>query len=257
MSPEEIRRRAGMLEEAARQGREIERFTASDPAFSMPDAYLVQEELVSHAVASGDKRIGWKMGLTSRAKMQQMKVNQPIYGILTERQRLQSGDELSLKSRIHAKIEPEVAFVMKSDLSGRVDLAAARAACAGACAAMEVIDSRYRNFEFQLPDVVADNCSASAFVLGPIAPLPQALATAAMEMRVDGSPVQKGSAADILGDPLLSLIELSVMLEARGLSLHAGDVVLAGAATAAVMLKAGTRVEATVAGLPPVSLRVS
>ena len=115
---------------------------------------------------------------------------------------------------------------------------------------MEIIDSRYRNFEFQLPDVVADDCSSSAFVVGALRPPTEVdVADLTMQLEVDGEVAERGSSAEIYGHPVESLIELCRMLDARGRHLPAGSVVLAGAATRAIPLVAGRTYRLLVAGL--------
>jgi 2-oxo-3-hexenedioate decarboxylase len=121
---------------------------------------------------------------------------------------------------------------------------------------MEIIDSRYKDFKFELPDVIADNCSSFAFVLGDTVRDPREvdLGNLGMILEVDGKPVQFGSSAAILDHPLDSLLELCRMLAGRGLTLPAESVVLAGAATAAVPLNAGARVRASVQDLGSVEI---
>jgi len=109
-----------------------------------------------------------------------------------------------------------------------------------------------------LPDVVADNSSSSLFVLGTTERPPRELELARLEMvmEVNGERVQAARSDAISGDPLLSVVQLCELLEARGESLPAGSIVLAGAATAAHMLRPGDRVRLTVEGLGEVSVSV-
>jgi 2-oxo-3-hexenedioate decarboxylase len=122
-----------------------------------------------------------------------------------------------------------------------------------------VIDSRYRNFEFQLPDVVADNGSSSAFLLGAKLVRPQHLdlANLGIIVEVNGRAQLFGSSAAILGHPGRSLAALVALLDEEGETLPAGSVVLAGAATAAIPLTAGALVRATFQGLGRMEARAS
>jgi len=251
---------ASVLDHAALHAREVDRITLSLGELAIPDAYRIQDEVIASRVRRGEAVIGLKMGLTSLAKMRQMKVDSPIYGVLTDSMRIPAGGEIALPGRIHPKIEPEVAFILERDLSGPVDAATALSACSGVCAAMEIIDSRYRNFNFTLPDVIADNCSSSGFVLGEVIRSPSEvdLGNLGMMMEISGKGSQFGSSAAIYGHPAESLAELCRMLHARGLpGLKAGMIVLAGGATEAVMLEAGDRVSLSVQGLGTVSVTVS
>jgi 2-oxo-3-hexenedioate decarboxylase len=198
------------------------------------------------------------MGLTSKAKMKQMGVHNPIYGVITEKMKLASGSSFGFQGRIHPKIEPEIAFLIGKDLHGKVSTEEALAACSGVCAAMEIIDSRYRNFNFTLPDVIADNCSSSAFVLGETIRKPSEidLGNLGMILEVNGKPAQFGSSSAIYGHPAASLAELCAMLAEQDQSLKAGDIVLAGAATAAIAFEAGQEVRTLVQDLGSVSLKI-
>jgi 2-oxo-3-hexenedioate decarboxylase len=168
------------------------------------------------------------------------------------------GAEISLQGRIHPRIEPEIAFILGKDLEGPISAAQALLACSGVCAALEIIDSRYKNFEFQLPDVVADNCSASGFILGPVVRRPDFdLGNLGMVLEVNGSPVHFASSAAILGHPVHSLVELVRMLSEREQGLRAGSIVLAGGATAAVPLKAGDQLRVQVQGLGAATVKVA
>jgi 2-oxo-3-hexenedioate decarboxylase len=124
---------------------------------------------------------------------------------------------------------------------------------------MEILDSRYLDFKyFSLPDVVADNSSSSLFVLGTTERPPRELDLPRLEMvmEVNGERVQAARSDAISGDPLLSVVQLCELLDSRGESLPAGSIVLAGAATAAHMLRPGDRVRLTVEGLGEVSVSV-
>lgn len=253
----DIKKIAKELYAAHKEAREVDRFTAASPAFSLAEAYEAQRLLLAHHLTGGDTLVGRKMGLTSRPKMQQMGVHNPIHGFLTASMHVADGGEVALRGRIHPKIEPEIAFVLKRELGGRPSVAEALAAVEGVCGALEVIDSRYRNFEFQLPDVVADNGSSSAFLLGAKLVRPQHLdlANLGITVEVNGRAQLFGSSAAILGHPGRSLAALVALLDEEGKTLPAGSVVLAGAATAAIPLTPGSRVRATFQGLGSLEAR--
>ncbi len=244
---------------AAEQNRKcVKRFTAAQPDFSLAQGYQVQRELLALHQAQGAKLVGRKMGMTSRPKMQQMGIHSPIHGFLTSRMQVPEGGFFSLGRGIHPKVEPEIAFLLDRELAGRPSLPEVFRAVGGVMAALEIIDSRYENFEFQLPDVVADNCSSSGFVLGPLHAKGQIsdLANLGMVLEQNGKPMQFGSSAAILGNPLRSLTDLVHLLDAEGTSLPAGAVVLAGGATAAIPLAVGQWIRVQVQELGSVEFRV-
>ena len=246
------------LFEAERSAKAVKRFTAAAPNFSLNDAYVAQAALLGLHKKAGAALVGRKMGMTSRPKMLQMGIHNPIHGFLTDRMQVVDGGTLSVKDRIHPKAEPEIAFVLGKELRGKVSPEEALAAIAGVAGAIEVIDSRYENFDFGLADVVADNCSSSGFVLGPTLKKPAGLdlANLGIVLEQNGKPVQFGSSAAILGHPVRALTALVEMLEATGDRLPAGSVVLAGAATAAVAIQAGDSLRARFQGLGSVEFRV-
>ncbi len=215
-------------------------------SFSRADAYGIQEKQLELRKAAGEVQIGWKMGLTSEAKRRQMNLDSPLYGFLTDKMQVTSTSSFSLEGTIHPKIEPEIAFWIKSDLSGKPTREQVLRSCRAVCAAMEILDSRYEQFKyFSMEDVISDNSSSSHFVLGPWREnfMRLDLKNLKMNMAVDGEVVQKGISEDISGDPVASVIQLCELLGARGQILEAGSIVLAGAATPAVELRPGMEVE--------------
>ncbi len=235
-----------------------ERLTASLPELTLADAYRIQAAGIRLRLQGGETVVGYKMGLTSRAKREQMNLDAPVFGVLTDAMAVRDG-AFALPGSIHPKIEPEIAFVTGRELRGPVSDAEALAACTQVLAALEILDSRYVGFKyFSLPDVVADNSSSSHFALGePCADVAGLDLTALhMVMSVDGAPVAEAESSAISGHPIRSVVELCALLAAEGRALPAGSVVLAGAATIATELRSGMTVRLDVTGLPPVVVRV-
>jgi 2-oxo-3-hexenedioate decarboxylase len=224
---------------------------------TLDDAYEVQARLLALRCRRGERPVGIKMGFTSRAKMAQMGVSDLIWGRLTDRMQRPAGGTLSRKTFVHPRAEPEIAFRLQQPLSGRIDTAAARAAIGAVAAAVEIIDSRYRDFRFSLTDVVADNSSSSAFVVGSWLEPTFDFGDLPMQLLIDGEVRQTGSSAAILGHPLESLVNAARLAAERGESLRAGDIVMAGAATAAEALAPGQHVQAVVERLGTVSFHVT
>jgi 2-oxo-3-hexenedioate decarboxylase len=251
---------ARVLDRARLEAQSLPPLTRSQPDLTLQDAYAIQAEGIRLRTARGERVIGLKLGLTSEAKRQQMNLDAPVYGVLTQQMQVPAGGAFRMQGLIHPKIEPEVAFRTSRELRGRISREEALEACASVFAAMEILDSRYLDFKyFSLPDVVADNSSSSLFVLGTQERPPRELALAelGMTMAVNGTAVQSARSSAISGDPLLSVVQLCELLEKRGEALPAGSVVLAGAATAAHMLQPGDEVHLTVEGLGSVSVSVT
>ena len=245
---------AEIVDEAARTAGAIPQFTETMP-LGVEEAYAIQALSMERRFARGERLIGMKMGLTSRAKMIQVGVDKAIWGRLTSGMLLEEGGALSKKRYVHPRIEPELAFLMKRDLSGNVSAAEALAAVEAIAPAMEVIDSRYRDFKFALPDVIADNSSSSGFVVGAWSRPDQDFSNLGLVMEVDGRAVQVGSTAAILGHPLRSLVAAAKATAPIG-GLKAGWIVLAGGATAAHALRVGESVRTTMQNLGSVAIKV-
>jgi 2-oxo-3-hexenedioate decarboxylase len=138
-----------------------------------------------------------------------------------------------------------------------VDPMTAMAAVAGIAPALEIIDSRYENFKFSLTDVVADNSSSSALVVGPWSDPRADFSNLGMLMEVDGMARQIGTTAGILGNPIYSLVAAARLVAARGETLEPGDIVMAGGATAAEALELGHYVRLQVERLGSVAFSVT
>jgi 2-oxo-3-hexenedioate decarboxylase len=249
---------ARTLDDARRARREIEPLHKTFGEFSLEDGYRIQRAGIGLRVDRGEAISGYKMGLTSKAKREQMNLAMPIYGILTDAMRIPDGQAFHVARGIHPRVEPEIAFVTSRELREPIDLDEAPSAIAAVCAALDVLDSRYTGFKyFSLPDVVADNASSSHFVLSEDARAPGGLDFANLDMRViiDGNTVHEAKSSAISGNPLLSLVQLVELLHAHGQKLPASSLVLTGAATPAEPIRAGQTIRLEVKGLAPVTLR--
>ncbi|MCW3838679.1 4-oxalocrotonate decarboxylase [Micromonospora yasonensis] len=230
---------------------------AAETGLDVDTAYAVQTALLQRRLDRGERLVGLKMGLTSKAKMAQVGVNEVIWGRLTDVMRVPDGGTVDVADFIHPRVEPEVAFLLDRLPEAGEPLAAFTDAVRAVAPAIELIDSRYANFTFSLPDVVADNTSAAAFVVGPWSPVPDGLDNLGVLLEIDGRVAQVGSTAAILGDPRRALDEGIRLAGRHGVRLREGWVFLAGAATAAVPLRPGAHVRAVVEKLGAVSLKAA
>jgi 2-oxo-3-hexenedioate decarboxylase len=123
--------------------------------------------------------------------------------------------------------------------------------------AIEIIDSRYRDFKFDLKSVIADNCSASRFVVGGrIRPVEELdLRTLGIVMEINGKVVALGAGAAVLGHPAAAIAMLANLLGERGEEIPAGSLILSGAITEAVAVSAGDNVTVRVQELGSVNVR--
>ena len=154
------------LESCQLQARDTPKITDEHP-MDLDDAYAIQAAILARKRGRGARLVGWKAGLTSHAKMKQMGVSAPCFGFLVDEFALPDGGELDAAGLIHPKVEPELCFVLKRALCGPgCHIGAVLAATDFVLPGIEVIDSRYRDFKFDLQSVVADNTSAARFVVG-------------------------------------------------------------------------------------------
>ncbi len=252
----EVDRLASILTRARVDGVETEAITASGE-LDVDEAYVIQRAVVEKQLAAGDRVIGAKLGLTSRAKQEQMGVEEPIFGVLTSSMRVDSGSAFELDTLIHPRCEPEIVFVIGEDLGGSdvtgPDVLDATKSVHGG---IEVIDSRYRAFSFTLPDVIADNTSAARFVVGEEGSAPRDFDLTVMgctflhNLHVSGT----ATGAALLGDPAECVALLVRHLAATDRSLPAGSVVLAGSLTSAVPAARGDIFTARYGGLGDVEV---
>lgn len=251
---------AGHLDEAELACREVAKITQIVPEMDWADAYDIQWAIRRRKELRGNRIVGMKMGLTSRAKMRQMDVDSPIYGFLADYFSISTGAEIQIKELIHPKVEAEIAFVTKTPLRGPgCTVAHALAAIDFALPAIEVIDSRYENFRFDLKSVIADNASSARFVTGGRCRAVEDLdlKTLGVVVEKNGEAVALGAGAAVLGHPALSLAMLANMLAERGEEVPAGTFIMTGGITEAIPVVAGDVVIARFQDLGQVSVRFS
>jgi len=249
---------AAHLEKAQQEVRAVVKITDQHPALSFDDAYAIQYAIRQIKLAQGSRLAGLKMGLTSHAKMKQMGVSTPIYGFLTDDTACAEGGEIDTSKLIHPKVEAEIAFVTKAPLKGPgCHIGAVLAATDFVIPAVEIIDSRYENFRFDLPSVIADNTSAARYVLGgrarEVGELD--LRTLGVVMEKNGQIVALGSGAAVLGHPASSVAMLANMLAERGEEIPAGTLILTGGITEAIAVAAGDNITVRTQHLGSVSMR--
>lgn len=228
------------------------KFTDEWPELDVETGYQIQDETLRRRLERGEKLIGVKLGLTSRAKQRRMNVDTPFVAWLTDDMILPAGDPVPQHKLIHPRIEPEIVFVMRDKLEGPgVTCAQAMAAVEYVVGGAEIIDSRYKDFKFTAGDVVADNASSGAFVTTGVTLTPDQvdLALEAVIVEVDGEVVYTATGAAVQGHPGEALALAANDLAKRGLAIEAGMIVLTGGITDAVFAPPGSSVNVHFANL--------
>lgn len=245
------------LYDAEKECREVIKVTDQYPDLTIEKAYDVQKQLLQRKIQAGTRSIGYKLGLTSKAKQEMMGVYEAIYGELTSDMLALEWESIDFEQLIHPKAEPEIAFFIGEDLQGtNITGEDVLRATQYVAAAIEVIDSRYLDFKFTLADVVADNCSSAKFIIGskmvPVRELN--LPEIGVVLSKNNQVMATGAGAAVLGDPAVSVAWAVNKLGERGLGLRKGDIVLSGAITEAIAFQPGDTIQAQFAHLGSVSL---
>ncbi|KAK3604985.1 hypothetical protein CHS0354_000650 [Potamilus streckersoni] len=227
-----IKELAKYLDDAALQRMEVSQISDTQ-TLTINEAYQVQTELLERRYKRGEKYIGIKMGMTSRAKMVQMNIFEMVWGRLTNAMIEEEGGNVELKKYIHPRVEPELCFLIKKDISHPLNALETMNYIEAVAPAMEIIDSRYKNFKFNHSDVVADNSSSSGLVLGTWFCKDTNFSNLGIAMEINGKITQIGSTATILGNPIRALVAASQLTLKYEHTIKANDFVLAGAATTA------------------------
>lgn len=236
----------------------IERFTKNRyPDLTVEQAYHIQEAVVQTKRVDGHKVVAPKMGLTSKAKWDQMGVDTPIYGYIFDDMEVK--DTIEYSKYIHPKIEAEIGIVLSEDLEGanltRQDVTDK---IAYVFSAVEIIDSRYKDFDFKLGDVIADNASAKGYVFSEdmIKADEFDMVEEVAQIIINGEVVTEGQGKNVLDHPVESIIALAKLLSEKGQGIKKNEPIMTGGMTPAVRVQPGDVIEVKYTTLPTINLEV-
>jgi len=227
-------------------------------AISIEDAYAVQFINAVIRIENGATIVGKKIGLTSLKVQEQLGVNQPDFGVLFNDMKVKNGGCLSISETMQPKVEAEIAFLLKEDITSKnPSLEEVEAAIDYAVAAIEIVGSRIANWDIKITDTIADNASASHFVLGTEKKKLSEIDVVhcKMEMHLNGKLVSEGTGSDCLGSPLIATLWLAKTMVVLGSPLKAGDIILSGALGPMATVISGDSVSAKIEGLGEVSFQ--
>lgn len=237
---------AEALATAERERAPISPLAETWSGLDVDDAYAIQLVNADRRQAAGERVVGHKVGLTSRAMQEMLGVDQPDYGHLFHTMAIGDGAQVAVEGHVAPRAEIEIGFVLGAPLAGPGATASDVLAVTTALRpAIEIIDSRIADWRIGLVDTVADNASSAGYVLGPRETSPEELDLPTLEARlvVNGEVREKGTGAAVLGDPATAVSWVANTLAERGAGLEPGHVVLPGACARAVPVKPGDRVE--------------
>lgn len=248
LSEETVREYAARLDRAEQARVQIDALSMSEPEMDLEDAYRIQSAWMERKISRGCVSIGKKIGLTSRAMQQAMKIDQPDFGILLDNMVIANQGTIAAGDYTDPRLEVELAFVLKSDLRGAgLSVDDVLQATDYVVPALELIAARsYRRhphtgYVRNVKDTIADNAANAGIICGeqPIQPQEADLAWVSAVMYYNGEPEVTGVAAGVLGHPARGICWLAERLSRHGLSLQAGEIVLAGSFTAPVVCRPG------------------
>jgi len=242
LTEDQVSQVAAALLVAEEQRKPVEPVTDTHGSLTIEEAYRIQLDGIQRRLASGRTIVGKKIGLTSVAMQKLLGVNEPDYGHLLDHMLVMEGITIPRNELLLPKVEGEIAFVLDKALRGPgVTIADVLRASAGVMPAIEIVDSRIRDWKIKLPDTIADNASSARFVVGsrlmPVATTD--LRLVGMVFEKNGEIMSTGAGAAVWGHPAAAVAWLANQLSVFGIALEAGEIILSGALTAAVDAQAG------------------
>lgn len=253
MTPEAVADAADALFRAEAERKQIGLLSLGHPDMEMEDAYAVQAALVARKIAAGRTARGWKIGLTSKAMQDALKIDIPDSGVLLDDMFFDNGAAVPKDRFIQPRIEAEIAFVLKSPLKGPdVDRDAVLAATDCVVPSLEILDTRILRADPRtgtlrnVCDTIADNAANAGIVLGDRRHDP-----ADLDLRWIGAIVSRngvveetGLGAGVLNDPVMGIVWLANRLAGYGGTLAPGEVVLSGSFIRPIEATPGSRIDA-------------
>lgn len=252
---------------SAGTGRQIATFTSRPGGLSLPDAYRVMALIRAAREAKGERVAGRKIGFTNRRIWQQYNVYAPIWGYVYDAacHDLASMPSLSLSGFAEPRIEPEIVFGLAHAPDANMDEAALLNCVDWIAHGFEIVHSLYPKWRFQAADTVATNSLHGALLIGPrhkaaprAADWLKELPDFAVELRCNGTTIDRGSSSNVLGGPLSALRHLVQVLANDPVNppLAAGEVITTGTITNAFPVAAGEVWETALDGIALQGIRL-
>jgi 2-keto-4-pentenoate hydratase len=248
---------AADLAQAERSRVAMAPLTTANPDIDVVDAYEIQLINIRQRVAEGATVVGHKVGLSSKAMQEMMNVDEPDYGHLLDEMQVYEDKPVNTGRYLYPRVEVEVGFILADDLPGEGctedDVLAATAAFAPA---IELIDTRIKDWKIKLCDTIADNASSAGWVLGSARVSPKDIDICNIDavLTRNGEVVAKGRSDAVLGNPVTAVAWLARKVDSFGVRLKAGDIVLPGSCTKAFDATTGDDFVADFDGLGSVHL---
>lgn len=266
LTPDQIQDAALRLHKAEQSRIQIRQLSLQYPEITIEDAYAVQAAWVAHKLSEGRGVYGHKIGLTSRAMQMSSNISEPDYGVLLDDMVFTQGSELPFYRFTQPKVEVELAFLLESDVSGpNCAVFDVLKATAYVIPAIEIIDARIERTDKEtgvmrkVYDTISDNAANAGIILGgrPIRPDAVDLRWVGALLYRNGVIEETGVAAGVLNHPANGVAWLANKLYPHGVSLKAGQIILAGSFTRPVDAAPGDTFHADYGELGGIGFRFS
>lgn len=253
------------LHEAEQSREQVRHFSRRFPNMSIEDGYAVSRAWAQLKQDEGQRIVGHKIGLTSRAMQVSSQINEPDFGTLFDEMVYESGQIIPAARFIRPRVEVELAFLLKRPLEGpHVSINDVFNASDRVTPALEIIDARIEQLDRETGaprkvfDTISDNAANAGIVLGgtPVRPDQVDLRWVSALLHLNGVVEESGVAAAVLGHPASGVAWLARRLHGFGERLEAGEVVLAGSFTRPVPVTAGDVIQADYGPLGTVSFQL-
>ena len=240
------------LFDALNHARTVAPLVQRDPSLEIEDAYRISLDFLARRTADGERIIGKKIGVTSKAVQDMLGVHQPDFGFLTDRMRIAGAIDIAANRLIQPRTEAEIAFFLRDGLKGPgvtaqqvIDATEAIAPC------FEIVDSRIENWNISIIDTIADNASCGVFLIGDARADPRDFDLPDLKVTVtkNGRPLSQGAGRDVQGNPAQAVAWLANTLGRFDVSLDAGDVILSGSMVPLEDARAGDVFEMMLEGI--------
>lgn len=238
----------------------VQPLTQRYPDLTLEQAYRISLAFLERRESLGERVVGKKIGVTSRAVQEMLDVHQPDFGFLTDAMQVEDASAVSLSRHhlIQPRAEGEIAFILAEDLHGPgISAEDVLAASQWVMPCFEIVDSRIDNWQIRIQDTVADNASCGVFALGQqrIDPRTLDLAKVQMQLLKNGEPAGSGLGSAVQGHPCAAVAWLANTLGELGIPFRRGEIILSGALAPLVPVTAGDRISLSMSGLGQSSLR--
>jgi len=236
---------------ALETGHQISPFSARISAFDLDSAYRVTAAIRRMREARREMPVGRKIGFTNRTIWAEYNVYEPIWGYVYNRtvhDLAEIAGTFSLMGLAEPRIEPEIAFKLALAPAPGMDETALLACIDWVGHAFEIVQSIFPGWKFSVADTVAAFGLHGALLIGPRHTIAahaedwsRTLSTFEIDLKRDGTVVDHGRAANVLGGPLSALRHLVDILARDQVNppLAAGEIVTTGTLTHALPVSAG------------------